>query len=117
MGYGTTAVLVSAVGAVATAPGLTLLNPLVAVLCGVLLFGETPRPGVWALGAAVGAVLLVAGTMRLAGSPTLAGGGGPRRREAGRFVGVTPGAARTTVRATGSTRGPRALPPSEGQPR
>ena len=156
VGYGTTAVLVSAVGAVAprgaaavlgawqlyvavavgvvsfvllqnalaagrlmaSAPGLTLVNPLVAVLCGVLLFGETPRPGVWVLGAAVGAALLVAGTVRLAGSPALAGGGGPRRpREDGRFVRVTPGAARTTPRARGSARGPRTLPPSEGQPR
>ena len=155
VGYGTTAVLLAAVGAVAprgpaavlaawqlwaaaavgvvsfvvlqnalaagrlmvTAPGLTLVNPLVAVLCGVLLFGETPRPGVWVVGAALGAALLVAGTVRLAGSPALVDGGARRPREDGRFAKVTPGAARTTPRATGSTRGPRALPPSEGQPR
>jgi drug/metabolite transporter (DMT)-like permease len=109
-GYGTTAVLVSAVGVaadrgaaavfaawqlyaavavgvasfvllqnalaagkiMATTPGLTLANPLVAVLCGVLLFGEAPRGGAWLLGAGLGAALLVAGTVHLARSPTLA---------------------------------------------
>jgi drug/metabolite transporter (DMT)-like permease len=154
VGYGTTAVLVSAVGAVAprgaaavlgawplygavvvgvgsfvllqnalaagrlmaTAPGLTLVNPLVAVLGGVLLFGETPRPGVWVLGVVAGAALLVAGTVRLTGSPTLADGGGDRRpRRNARFATVTPGAARATPRVAGSTRGPHALSPSEGE--
>ncbi|WP_433782748.1 DMT family transporter [Actinomycetospora sp. CA-101289] len=154
VGYGATAVLVSAVGAVAhqgaaavlgawplygavavgvgsfvllqnalaagrlmaTAPGLTLVNPLVAVLCGVLLFGETPRPGVWVVGAVAGAALLVAGTVRLAGSPALTDGSGDRRAHRNaRFATVTPRAARATPRVAGSTRGPHALPPSEGQ--
>jgi hypothetical protein len=58
---------------VAAAPGLTLANPLVAVLWGVLLFGEQPRTGMWLIGAAVGAVALALGVVMLARSPLLAG--------------------------------------------
>ena len=58
---------------VAAAPGLTLANPLVAVVWGVLLFGEQPRTGMWLIGAAVGAVALALGVVMLARSPLLAG--------------------------------------------
>lgn len=61
---------------VAAAPGLTLANPLVAVLWGVMLFGEQPRTGIWLAGAAVGAVSLALGVVLLARSPLL-GGSGP----------------------------------------
>lgn len=56
---------------VATAPGLTLLNPIVAVLWGLLLFGEQARTGLWLVGSLVGAGLLVAGTLMLIRSPAL----------------------------------------------
>lgn len=59
---------------VAAAPGLTLANPLVAVLWGVLLFGEQPRTGVWLAGAAVGAAALTVGTVTLVRSPLLDAG-------------------------------------------
>jgi drug/metabolite transporter (DMT)-like permease len=58
----------------ATEPGLTLANPLVAIAWGVLVFGERVRTGPWLLGAAIGAVLLVAGTVLLSRSPVLEAG-------------------------------------------
>jgi drug/metabolite transporter (DMT)-like permease len=73
---------------VAAAPGLTLANPLVAVVWGVLLFGEHPRTGVWLAGAALGAVALAAGTIMLARSPLLEGDG-----SAGDGAGEGPGRA------------------------
>lgn len=60
---------------VATEPGLTLANPVVAVLWGLLVFGERPRTGPWLIGTALGALLLVAGTLLLCRSPVLEGGG------------------------------------------
>lgn len=56
---------------VAVGPGLTLLNPIVGVGWGLLLFGEHARTGVWLLGAFAGAAALVAGTVLLARSPLL----------------------------------------------
>jgi drug/metabolite transporter (DMT)-like permease len=55
----------------ATEPGLTLANPLVAVAWGVLVFGEHVRGGAWLVGAVAGAVLLAAGTVLLSRSPVL----------------------------------------------
>ncbi|HEY3607965.1 MAG TPA: DMT family transporter, partial [Pseudonocardiaceae bacterium] len=46
---------------VASQPGITLANPLVAAAWGVLVFHEQVRTGWWLLGAASGAVLLVGG--------------------------------------------------------
>ncbi len=62
---------------VASQPGITLANPLVAAAWGVLVFHEQVRTGWWLLGAASGAALLVGGAVLLSGSPLLAG-----RREA-----------------------------------
>jgi drug/metabolite transporter (DMT)-like permease len=62
---------------VASQPGITLANPLVAAAWGVLVFHEQVRTGWWLLGAASGAVLLVGGAVLLSGSPLLEG-----RREA-----------------------------------
>lgn len=52
-------------GLVASQPGFTLLNPLVSVLWGVLVFGETIRGGAWFIVAVVAAVGLVAATLLL----------------------------------------------------
>ena len=56
---------------VAVEPGLTLVNPLVAVTWGILIFGEDVRTGGALVGSAVGGVLLVAGVVLLARSPVL----------------------------------------------
>ncbi|MEJ2863575.1 DMT family transporter [Actinomycetospora flava] len=56
---------------VATEPGLTLANPIVAVTWGLLLFGEQARTGAWLIGSVAGGVLLVAGTLLLSRSPVL----------------------------------------------
>ena len=61
---------------VASQPGLTLANPLVAVTWGVAVFDEHTRGGAWALLAALGAALVVAGTVALTRSPVLSGGSG-----------------------------------------
>ena len=65
---------------VATEPGLTLLNPIVAVTWGLVVFGEQARTGPWLIGSVSGAALLVAGTLILVRSPALQGStAGPRR--------------------------------------
>ena len=56
---------------VAVEPGLTLVNPLVAVTWGILVFGEDVRSGGAIVGTAIGGVLLVAGVVLLARSPVL----------------------------------------------
>lgn len=56
---------------VATEPGLTLANPLVAVIWGLVVFGEQARTGPWLIGSVAGAVLLVLGTLLLSRSPVL----------------------------------------------
>lgn len=58
---------------VAAQPGITLANPLLAAVWGVLVFGEQVRSGWWLLGAASGAALLVGGAVLLSGSPLLEG--------------------------------------------
>jgi drug/metabolite transporter (DMT)-like permease len=50
---------------VASQPGFTLVNPLVSVLWGVLVFGETVRPGVWLGVAGLAAVAVVVATLLL----------------------------------------------------
>lgn len=58
---------------VASQPGITLANPLVAVIWGVAVFHEQVRSGWWLLGAGFGAALLFAGAALLSRSPLLAG--------------------------------------------
>ena len=58
---------------VASQPGITLANPLVAGVCGVGLFHEQVRTGPWLLGAGLGAALLAAGAVLLSSSPLLVG--------------------------------------------
>lgn len=58
---------------VAVEPGVTLANPVVAVVLAVVVFGEIPAPGLGPhLGAIGGAVALVVGVLLLATSPVLA---------------------------------------------
>lgn len=59
---------------VATEPGLTLANPLVAVIWGLVVFGEQARSGPWLIGTGVGTALLVVGILLLSRSPVLEGG-------------------------------------------
>lgn len=59
---------------VATEPGLTLANPLVAVTWGLLVFGEQARTGPWLVVSITGGVLLVVGVVLLGRSPVLSAG-------------------------------------------
>ncbi len=54
---------------VAVQPGVTLADPVVAILLGVLLFSEQVRAGVWLIADGAGALALAGGTFRLAYSP------------------------------------------------
>jgi drug/metabolite transporter (DMT)-like permease len=56
---------------VASQPGLTLTNPLVATAWGLVVFGEQGRGSAWIAGSVAGAVCIVAGTVLLARSPLL----------------------------------------------
>ncbi|MDP8971279.1 MAG: DMT family transporter [Actinomycetota bacterium] len=56
---------------VASQPGITLANPLVAMVWGIGVFGEEVRTGVWLVGAVGGAVLIAAGAILLSRSPLL----------------------------------------------
>lgn len=68
---------------VAAQPGITLLDPFVAIMWGFLAFGEQPAPGALHLGLAVGGgVVMVAGALLLARSPVLEHGtGAPPEQE------------------------------------
>ncbi|MGH8963482.1 MAG: DMT family transporter, partial [Jatrophihabitantaceae bacterium] len=56
----------------AAQPGFTLMDPLVSILWGVLVFNETTRSGLWLLPATVGALAVGGGVLVLAHSPLLA---------------------------------------------
>lgn len=56
---------------VASQPPVTILDPVVSVALGVLVFGESIRTGGWLLLAGVGGVLICAGTVGLSRSPLL----------------------------------------------
>lgn len=58
---------------VASQPGITLANPLVAVVWGVGVFQERVQTGWWLLGTGLGAVLLAGGVVLLSRSPLLGG--------------------------------------------
>lgn len=68
---------------VATEPGLTLANPLVAVTWGLLIFGEHGRTGAWLVGSILGGALLMVGTVLLTRSPVLSAGGSGEDHAAG----------------------------------
>lgn len=70
---------------VAAQPGITLLDPFVAILWGLFAFGERPAPGALHLGLAVaGGAVMLAGALLLSTSPVLEHG-----REAPQEAGVT----------------------------
>ncbi|EST37296.1 hypothetical protein N566_13630 [Streptomycetaceae bacterium MP113-05] len=78
-GLGSLFLLQSALNAgrlLATQPGLTLVDPVVAVVWGVLVFGEHVRAGVFLLPALVGAAVVVGAVIALGGSPLLSGASG-----------------------------------------
>lgn len=56
---------------VASQPGITLGNPIVAALWGIGIFGEDVRTGGWLVAAALGALLVVAGVLLLVRSPPM----------------------------------------------
>jgi drug/metabolite transporter (DMT)-like permease len=58
---------------VAAQPGLTLTDPVVSVLWGVLAFGERVRGGWYAIAAGACAIIIGAGVVALAKSPLLSG--------------------------------------------
>jgi drug/metabolite transporter (DMT)-like permease len=55
----------------AAQPGFTLMDPLVSILWGVLVYGELTRSGLWLLPAILGATAIGAGVVMLARSPLL----------------------------------------------
>jgi drug/metabolite transporter (DMT)-like permease len=61
---------------VASQPGMTLANPLVAIGWGVAVFGEHVRHGGWIAADVFGAALVAGATILLAGSPLLDGAEG-----------------------------------------
>jgi uncharacterized membrane protein len=69
-------------------PAVTLVDPAVAVLLGVLLFGESVRTGPWIAGAIFGAVAIGWGALLLSRSPVF----DPSRRLTGRRRTGTPDA-------------------------
>jgi drug/metabolite transporter (DMT)-like permease len=62
---------------VASQPGFTLVNPLVSVFWGVLVFGETTRTGLWLVLGAVAAVGVVVATVALVRATEHQQTGGP----------------------------------------
>ncbi|WP_375490864.1 DMT family transporter [uncultured Jatrophihabitans sp.] len=56
----------------AAQPGFTLMDPLVSILWGVLVFDETTRSGFWLIPATLGAMAVGYGVFLLAHSPVLA---------------------------------------------
>jgi drug/metabolite transporter (DMT)-like permease len=56
---------------VASQPGITLANPIIAAAWGIGIFGEEVRTGAWLLGAAVGAALVATGVLLLSRSTLL----------------------------------------------
>lgn len=63
---------------VAVEPGVTLANPLVATIWGLVVFGETTRGGPAVIGVGVGAALVAGGVVILGGSTVLQNHGPPR---------------------------------------
>lgn len=55
----------------AAQPGFTLMDPLVSILWGVLIYNEVTRTGIWILPAVAGGAAIAAGVFMLARSPLL----------------------------------------------
>ena len=79
---------------IAAQPGLTLSDPIVSVLWGVLVFGERVRAGWFVIPAVAGALMLAVAVLILIRSPLLSDGSG--QAEAGE-----PSAQRKTARSAG----------------
>jgi hypothetical protein len=57
---------------IAAQPGFTLMDPLVSILWGVLVYNELTRTGGWLVLASAGGVAIIAGVIALARSPLFA---------------------------------------------
>jgi drug/metabolite transporter (DMT)-like permease len=79
---------------IAAQPGLTLTDPIVSILWGVLVFGERVRTGWFVIPAVAGALMLAVAVLILIRSPLLSDGSG--QAEAGE-----PSAQRKTARSAG----------------
>ena len=66
----------------ASQPGFTLMDPLVSILWGSLVYGEVMRTGLWLAPAAAGALAIGVGVPLLARSPLVTGYDDPRLGEA-----------------------------------
>jgi drug/metabolite transporter (DMT)-like permease len=55
----------------AAQPGFTLMDPVVSILWGVLVYGEMTRTGIWVFPAVLGAIAIGTGVVLLARSPLL----------------------------------------------
>jgi drug/metabolite transporter (DMT)-like permease len=75
---------------IAAQPGLTLSDPLISVLWGVIVFHEQVREGWYILAAAGSAAVIVAGVVMLARSPLLSDEDS-EEASAGRDSGAEPG--------------------------
>lgn len=91
---------------VASQPGLTLSNPIVAFGIGIAVFGEKVRTGGWVAGAVIGAVLIAGCTLLLAQSPLL-------DHHRGRSGDQEAGAGAREIRSSVSSSGPRRYPPAQ----
>lgn len=67
---------------VASQPGFTLTNPLVSVAFGLTVFGEQGRTGLFLIGIAAGAVMIIVGTILLSRSELLHPDGAKTRKSA-----------------------------------
>lgn len=76
---------------VAAQPGLTLVNPIVAVAWGVAVFSENVRTGPWLVGTFAGAALIGACTVLLARSPLLHGQSGRAEEDTKKGAGSSEG--------------------------
>ncbi len=66
---------------VASQPGMTLSNPLVAIGWGVAVFGERIQHGGWFAADVIGALVVIGATILLAGSPLLGGAEGGKEED------------------------------------
>jgi EamA domain-containing membrane protein RarD len=57
---------------IAAQPGFTLMDPLVSILWGVLVYNEVTRQGAWLVLATVGGAAIIGGVVALARSPLFA---------------------------------------------
>jgi hypothetical protein len=93
----------------AAQPGLTLADPGVAMVWGMLVFKETVRGGAWLAPSVVSGLLLAAGAIALARSPLLEGVAATGEDDGREKAGID-SAGRQGKRDRGENRPPKAHP-------